>query len=77
MLRTLWSDATDGFPDRPPAGSVIPGGLGGCLAEALRRPSKVVGESKRSKRPRRIAELVGDSFLAAGLHQAIGDRFWI
>jgi hypothetical protein len=37
----------------------------------------VVGETERGKRLRRIAELVGDSFSAAGLHQAIGDRFWI
>jgi hypothetical protein len=37
----------------------------------------VVGESEGGKRLRRVAELVGDGFSAAGLHHAIGDRFWI
>jgi len=49
MLGPLGSDATDGVPNLSPAGPVVSGGLRRQLAEALRRPSKEIGETKCGK----------------------------
>jgi len=49
MLGALRRDATDGIPNLSPAGSVVSGGLRRQLAEALRRPSKEIGETKCGK----------------------------
>jgi hypothetical protein len=49
MFGALWSNATHGFPDGPPARTVIPGGLGRFVTEAIRQPSQKVGKLKERK----------------------------
>ena len=77
MFRTLRGDAPDSLTDLPPAGSRAPGVLGRCLAQALSRASKLIGEPECGQRHSRLAGHTAHGILSAPFGTEVGHRLEI
>jgi hypothetical protein len=73
MFRSLWGNPTDCFPDLSPAGSLVSGGNGRLVTQAIRRTSQEIGETKDGER---TLGPFGDSrceVLATALEEGVDD----
>jgi hypothetical protein len=73
MFGTLGGDASDGFPDLSPAGTLCPGGLRRSLAETLSGPTERVCESELGQSCLPPGRYARHDFEAAHLYEVIGE----
>jgi hypothetical protein len=73
VLGSLGGDPAHGRANFTPAGTVLPGRLGGSVTKAIRRSSEEVSEAKNGERPIGFARHAGNCLPQPALDQIVGE----